>query len=100
MGTDAGQPGPSCIAFCDKAVVECNAFPTLDEESCRQTCALDRTMADEISEECGEAFDGELQCAAELTCEELEDWLQPDPEDSFPCRDATQERVDACGAEA
>lgn len=96
---DAGityEPGPTCIAFCDKTVGECGAF-NFDEASCEQGCESDVADNDAISEACGEAVEAWFQCAAELDCAGVAGWITQEPPDSYPCRDEAIVGDLACG---
>jgi hypothetical protein len=84
------EPGPTCIAFCANVVGECDAlaevqgFEDVDEESCVQGC--ESNLADEgaKSEACGDAVEAVFECAAELDCQGVDDWLQQ-PSPAYPC---------------
>ena len=86
------EPGPTCIAFCAKVIVECDAFAdvpgyeNVDEASCQQGC--EQSLSDEQarSEACGDAVEAVFACASELDCQGVESWLAKNPADSFPCR--------------
>jgi hypothetical protein len=85
------DPGPTCIAFCANVVGECDAladvegFEDIDEESCQQGC--ESNLADERanSEACGDAVEAVFQCATELECQGVYDWLERVPPDAYPC---------------
>lgn len=86
------EPGPTCIAFCENVVVECNAFANypgyedVDEASCQQGCEQNLSDEQAISEACGAAVEAVFACVAELDCAGVQSWLAQDPADSFPCR--------------
>ena len=84
-GTEPVDPGPTCIAFCMKAVGQCEAFSTT-EESCRQNCQRSLDAEYEHAEPCGAAAEDVFTCAAELDCQGVYDWRDQTPRDSFPCR--------------
>jgi hypothetical protein len=80
------EPGPTCIAFCVRAIGACEAYST-DEEGCRDGCQLNLDLEYEHDERCGAAAEDVFLCATELSCQELYDWRDQTPSDSFPCRD-------------
>lgn len=91
-GGQGGQPmlevGETCVAFCGKAVVECDAFP-LDEPECQQLCQQDLNSEYQYAEACGVAVEGVFECVTELdNCEEVEAWRDQVPSDGFPCLSA------------
>jgi hypothetical protein len=85
-------PGPTCIAFCAQVVGACNAlvdvegFGDVDEESCQQLCEQDLVTERAVFEACGDAVEAVFECASELDCQEVDDWVQQEPPDAFPCR--------------
>jgi len=85
------EPGPTCIAFCAKAVGECDAlsdlegFEDVDEESCEQGCEQSLALEGANSEACGDAVEAVFGCVAELDCKGVNDWVQREPPDSYPC---------------
>ena len=85
------EPGPTCIAFCAKAVGECDAlsdvegFEDVDEESCEQGCEQSLALEGAQSEACGDAVEAVFGCAAELDCKGVNDWVQREPPDAYPC---------------
>jgi hypothetical protein len=85
------EPGPTCIAFCAKAVGECDAlsdvegFEDVDEDSCQQGCEESLALEGAKSDACGDAVEAVFQCAAELDCMGVNDWLQWVPPDAYPC---------------
>ena len=89
------QPGPSCIAFCDKAAAECGAYAA-DEAACAQTCEQDLAAGQAASDACGDAIDVALQCAAELDCPEIVDRLNGAPIESYPCRSEVEDVDQIC----
>ena len=96
------EPGPTCIAFCANVVGDCNAlaevegFEDVDEESCQQGC--EGNLADEraVSEPCGDAVEAVFQCAAELACRDVYNWLDRLPPDDYPCRSEVADVNGAC----
>jgi hypothetical protein len=86
------EPGPTCIAFCAKAIVECDAFAdvpgyeNVDEASCQQGCEQSLSEESAVSEVCVEAVEAVFACASELDCQGVESWIVQEPADSFPCR--------------
>jgi len=89
------QPGPTCIAFCEKAAAECGAY-TADEAVCAQTCEQDLAAGRAASAACGDAIDAALQCAAELDCQEILDRLNGEPLESYPCRSEVEDVDQIC----
>ena len=85
------EPGPTCIAFCAKAVGECDAlsgvegFEDIDEESCQQGCEANLAFEGAKSEACGDAVEAVFECAADLDCMGVNDWVQREPPDAYPC---------------
>ena len=79
------EPGPTCIAFCEKAATECGAY-TAEVGVCAQTCEQDVAAGKAASEACGDAIDVALQCATELDCQEIVDRVNGEPIESYPCR--------------
>ena len=85
------EPGPTCIAFCAKAVGECDAlsdfegFEDVDEESCQQGCEGNLAFEGAKSEACGDAVEAVFECVAELDCKGVNDWVQQVPADGYPC---------------
>jgi hypothetical protein len=85
------EPGPTCIAFCAKAVGDCDAlsdlegFADVDEESCQQGCEENLAFEGAKSEACGDAVEAVFECVAELDCKGVNDWVQKVPADGYPC---------------
>ena len=85
------EPEPTCIAFCEKAVGECDAlsgvegFEDVDEDSCQQGCEESLVLEGAKSEACGDAVEAVFECAAELDCKGVNDWVQRVPADAYPC---------------
>lgn len=96
------EPGPTCIAFCAKAVGECNAlrdvpdFEDTDEASCQQICQRDVNAQRAILEACGDAVEAVFECASTLDCTEVESWLAQEPAEAFPCRSEVMMADAAC----
>jgi hypothetical protein len=90
-GVPVFKPGPTCIAFCAKAVGECDAlsdvegFEDADEASCRQGCEASLALEGAKSEACGDAVEAVFECVAALDCKGVDDWLQRVPSDAYPC---------------
>lgn len=84
-GTPMVEPGPTCIALCVKFTGECGAgFRT--EDDCRQSCQRSLDGEYEDAKPCGEAAEDVFLCATELECQDVYDWRDKDPPDSYPCR--------------
>lgn len=86
-GTMVFEPGPTCTAFCAKAVGECGAF-LFTEAECRQGCEESIFTEGQSSEACGDAVEAVFACAAELECQEVYDWRDREPPNAYPCFDA------------
>lgn len=78
------EPGPVCTAFCDKVVVECEAF-TFDEAACQQSCEEDLANGALTSELCRQAVEVAFECATELDCEDIRDRANGENLGSYPC---------------
>ena len=88
------EPGPTCIAFCEKAATECGVYAA-DEAACAQACERDLAAGQAASEACGDAIEVALQCASELDCQAILDRLSGEqPLESYPCRSEVED-VDA-----
>ena len=79
------EPGPTCIAFCAKAIGECEAFEG-DEAACGQGCEEGLAEGGALSEGCETAIEAVFQCATEVDCQGVYDWRDKVPLDSYPCR--------------
>ena len=89
-GGQGGQlgVGETCMTFCAKAVVECDAFP-LDDAECQQFCQEDLNSEYQHAEACGVAAERVFECVTDLAdCEEVEAWRDRVPSDDFPCQSA------------
>jgi hypothetical protein len=60
-------------------------FEDVDEESCQQGCEASLALEGAKSEACGKAVEAVFECAAELDCMGVNDWLQRVPPDAYPC---------------
>ena len=90
------QPGPTCMAFCEKAEGECEAYAT-GEAVCVQTCEQDLAGGQAASEACGDAIEVALQCATELDCQAILDRLSGEqPLESYPCRSEVEDVDEIC----
>ena len=89
------EPGPTCIAFCDKAAAECGVYAA-DEAACAQSCEQDLAGGQAASEACGDAIEVALQCATELDCEEILDRVNGEPIESYPCRSEVEDVDQIC----
>jgi hypothetical protein len=84
-------PGPTCTAFCAKTVGECDALSDVEgyedvgEDSCQQGCEGSLALEGAKSEACGDAVVAVFDCAAELDCMGVNDWVQRVPPDAYPC---------------
>ena len=84
-GTMMFEPGPTCTAFCAKAIGECGAF-TFDEASCRQGCEESLAEGLGLSDACGNAVESVFQCVSELDCPGVQSWREQEPLESYSCR--------------
>jgi hypothetical protein len=90
-GATRFEPGPTCIAFCAKAVAECDAlsgiegYADVDEESCQQGCESSLAIEGAKSDACGDAVEAVFACVAELDCKGVNDWARKMPPDAYPC---------------
>jgi hypothetical protein len=88
--------GPICEAFCERVVVDCNAFNAITKESCIQGCECDLQETREISDECGEAQENGFLCTSELDCQGVFDFFSQALPDDSPCRGAVADVIAAC----
>lgn len=79
------EPGPTCTAFCAQAVGECEVTVLGDDGLCKQSCEQERSLADQTSEACLEAFEASVDCAAALDCQYLIDRANQVNLDTYPC---------------
>lgn len=85
-GTPMVEPGPTCTALCMKFIGECEAG-AFTEEECRQGCQTSLDAEYAHAEACGEAAENVFLCVIELqSCQEVYDWRDQSPRDSYPCR--------------
>jgi len=89
------EPGPTCLAFCKKAVRECKAF-SFSEASCVQGCETNLAEERAQLEACGTAVEAWFLCASELDCQGVYDWRDRNPLDSYPCRSTVMDVDLAC----
>ena len=80
--------GPTCEAFCERVVVDCDAFVAVTKDSCIQGCECDLQSTREISAECGEAQENGFLCTSELDCLGVFDFFDETSPNDHPCRDA------------
>lgn len=87
-GSDAGRlvVGPTCEAFCNTGMTECQLLIAGTVDRCEQGCESDLVLAREDSETCADAFEAGFECTSELSCDGFSAWLSQQPPDSFPCR--------------
>ena len=86
-GTMIFEPGPTCTAFCAKAIGECEFVLYVSEAECRQGCEESLFTEGQKSEACGDAVEAVFQCATELDCQGVYDWRDREPPDAYPCFD-------------
>ena len=89
------EPGPTCIAFCAKAIGSCGAFQQL-ESDCRQACEATIDEGRSQSEACGDAYEAGFACVSELECQGVYDWRDRTPPGDWPCRSAAVDVEAAC----
>lgn len=94
-GTIMLEPGPTCIAFCAKAIGGCEAFEG-DEAACRQGCEAGLAEGAAVSDACEAAIAAVFECATQLDCQGVYDWRDRVPLDSYPCRSSVQLVDAAC----
>lgn len=78
---------PTCEAFCERVVADCNALNAVTQESCIQGCECTLLEAQEISDECGQAQEDGFLCTSELDCQDVFEFFSPTSPDDLPCRD-------------
>ena len=81
------EPGPTCTAFCAKAIGECEFLLRVTEAECRQGCEQSLCEEGAKSEACGDAVEAVFACATELDCQGVYDWRDKEPPDAYPCFD-------------
>ena len=84
-GTMIFEPGPTCTAFCAKAVGECEVPELGEDAACKQGCELERSLAEGTSEGCLEAFEESIDCAAALECQDIIDRANQVNLEAYPC---------------
>jgi hypothetical protein len=89
------EPGPTCTAFCLKAVVACE-IEALTVETCAQDCEAVLACERARSQECGDAFEAAVQCATPLDCQDIRDQSNQENLESYPCLPELQARDVAC----
>jgi len=77
-------PGPTCTAWCEKAVGECQAY-AVEQAVCVQSCEEVLAAGRQTSAPCGEAVEATFSCAAELDCQYIYDRVNQVNLDSYPC---------------
>lgn len=103
-GTDTGgaggtmifEPGPTCTAFCAQAVGECEVTELGGDAACKQNCELERSLAEQTSEACLEAFEISVDCAAGLDCQDIIDRVNGVNTDTYPCLSEVEETARVC----
>jgi hypothetical protein len=95
-GTPIFEPGPTCTAFCALAVGECEIAVLGTEDACEQNCELERSFAEQTSEACLTAFEGAVDCAAELDCQDIIDQANQVDVDAYPCQPEVEIRDQIC----
>lgn len=88
-GTIMLEPGPGCIAFCDKVVGECEVAG-LDNAVCKQSCEEDLARAGLTSEACRDAVEEALTCATDLECQHIYDRFNEVNLETYPCLPALE----------
>lgn len=88
----------TCDAFCEKVIVDCDAFNEAPRESCIQECECELLDRQETSTECRKAQEDAFLCTSELDCQGVFDFFQLPPPDDRPCRGAVLDVIAACEA--
>ena len=83
------EPGPTCTAWCDKAVGECEAY-AIEQAVCVQNCEEVLAAGRQTSAPCGEAVEASFSCATELDCQYIYDRVNQVNLDSYPCLPALE----------
>lgn len=78
------EPGPICMAFCEKVVTECEAY-ALEDAACVQSCEEDLANGELISELCRDAVEVAFECATTLDCQDIRDRINGENAASYPC---------------
>ncbi len=66
-------------------------------EYCSESIKEDLEEANEISKQCGKAYENLLKCIAELDCDEVEEYWDGEPfEDSYPCDSIEEQMITEC----
>jgi hypothetical protein len=89
------EPGPTCTAFCLKVAGVCE-IEGFANETCAQECEAGLACERARSQECGEASEAALQCAALLECQDILDQSNGENLESYPCLPELQARDIAC----
>lgn len=74
----------ACAPWC-VVVDDCTAASFSD---CMDGCMEESSRAQAISSECAIAVRDQNVCLGELTCAELEAWIEEVPPDGYPCKGA------------
>lgn len=77
----------------------CNVVNDCTETSlseCMNACMEESSQARAISSECANTVRDQNVCLGELTCAELEAWLEEVPPDAYPCKAADDGVDNAC----
>ena len=82
----------TCSPWCT-VVDECTAAGLSE---CMNACAEELSQARDISSECANAVRDQNICLSELTCAELDAWLEEVPPEGYPCKAADDGVDNAC----
>ena len=83
---------PACAPWC-AVVDECTEVGLSD---CMNACMEESSQAQAISSECANAVRDQNVCLGQLTCAELQAWLDEVPPDTYPCKAADDGVDNAC----
>jgi hypothetical protein len=97
-GTEVFEPGPTCTAFCAKAVGECEVPELGGDAACKQNCELERSLAEDTTEACLEAFEESINSAAALDCQDIIDRANQVNLESYPCLPEVENTDRFCSA--
>lgn len=93
----------SLVACGDKFDDACSPWCTVVDDctessfsECMDGCEAESSRARDISSACGNAVRDQNVCLGELSCAELEAWLEEVPPDGYPCKSADDTVEDAC----
>lgn len=83
---------PACSPWC-AVVDECTEISVSE---CMNACMEESSQARAVSSECAHAIRDQNVCLGQLTCTELEAWLDEVPPDAYPCKATDDGVINAC----